>query len=177
VQTNLKSQQWEKIVNLKQSILCLAVCAVMTGCKAPLVDKAQAVQSLKDNETQWNADFAAKDAAKVAAHYADDATFLIAGEKPTVGKDAIGAELKGMMSDPAFSLVLHTEKAIAAASGDIGFTQGSYALTLTNPMDKSVIHDNGSYITTYRKAGDGTWKAVSDAPITSTPPAPPPPAK
>jgi ketosteroid isomerase-like protein len=154
------------------AVCVLAASAVMmTGCKGAAHDNAADVQSLKDNETQWNADFASKDAAKIAAHYADDASLILAGEKPTVGKAAITAAFTGMVSDPAFSLVLHTDK--AEVSGDVGFTQGSYVLTLTNPMDKSVLHDTGSYVTGYRKDASGAWKAVSDAPVSDVPqPAP-----
>lgn len=164
-------------MKLRVPLVLLTASLALAGCNQPQHDTAKDVQALKDNETQWNADFASKDAAKIAAHYTDDATLIVSGEKPTVGKDAITAEFKGMASDPAFSLQIHTDKAIAAASGDIGFTQGTYTLTITNPADKSVVHDSGTYVTTYQKAADGTWKAVTDAPVSSIPPAPPAPAK
>ena len=156
-------------MKLLVSVVLLAASATLPGCKGAAHDNAADVQALKDNETQWNADFASKDAAKITAHYADDATLLVSGEKPTVGKAAIAAAFTGMVSDPAFSLQIHTEKAVVAESGDVGFTQGSYTLTITNPVDKSVIHDFGAYLTGYRKASDGTWKAVSDAPVSSLP--------
>jgi len=44
----------------------------------------------------------------------------------------------------------------------MAFTQGSYLLTITDPQSKKVVHDNGSYVTTYRREADGTWKAVTD---------------
>jgi ketosteroid isomerase-like protein len=155
-------------------VVLLAASATFAGCKGAAHDNAADVQALKDNETQWNADFASKDAAKIGAHYADDATLIVSGEKPTAGKAAITAAFTGMLRDPAFSLEIHTEKAVAAETGDVGFTQGSYTLTLTNPADKSVVHDFGTYLTVYRKASDGMWKAVSDAPVSSVPPAVPP---
>ncbi len=150
-------------------VLLFTTAMLLSGCRGAVTDSAKDVKALKDNEVQWNADFASKDAARIAGHYADDAVFLVSGEKPTVGKDAITAEFKGMTSDPAFSLQLHTDKAIVAESGDLGFTQGTYSLTITNPVDKSVVHDVGSYLTVYRKANDGTWKAVSDVPVSSVP--------
>jgi len=156
-------------MKMDMPILLCAATVLLSGCKGAVRDSASEVQALKDNEVQWNADFASKDVARIAAHYADDAVFLVSGEKPTVGKDAITAEFKGMTSDPAFSLQLHTDKVVVAESGDLGFTQGTYSLTITNPVDKSVIHDVGSYLTVYRKASDGTWKAVSDVPVSSLP--------
>lgn len=162
-------------------ILC-ATAATLAGCKSAPAncnapDTSSAVQALKDNETQWNADFASKDAAKIVAHYADDATLAVSGEKPTVGKDAIQAEFKGMTSDPAFSLVLSTDKVVVAASGDIAYTTGSYKLSITNPMDKKPVNDSGVYVTTYRKGSDGAWKAVWDAPTSVVPPPMPEPQK
>lgn len=153
----------------------LLTLALFTGCKSSTVDNASAIQSLKDNETQWNADFASKDAAKIGAHYADDATLIVAGEKPTSGKEAIMAEFKQMAADPAFSLQIHTDKAVVSSAGDFGYTEGTYNLTITKPADKAVIHDSGTYVTVYRKAADGTWKAVSDAPVSSVPPSAPQP--
>ncbi len=155
------------------SVVLLAASTMMVGCKSGTHDIRGDVQALKDNETAWNADFATKDVAKIVAHYADDATLIVSGEKPTVGKAAITAAFRGMVSDPAFSLQIHTDKAVVAQSGDVGFTQGSYTMTITNPVDKSVVHDFGAYLTGYRKDDDGTWKAVSDAPVSSVPPAAP----
>ena len=40
------------------------------------------IQALKDNETQWNKDFDSKDAAKLAAHYTDDAVLMNPGRPP-----------------------------------------------------------------------------------------------
>lgn len=159
-------------MNLRLQVALLLGSAMLAGCKGAAKDTAADVQALKDGETQWNADFASKDVAKIMAHYADNATLIVSGEKPTVGKDAITAEFKGMVSDPAFSLVLHTEKAVVAASGDLGYTQGTYALTITNPVDKSMVHDAGAYVTVYRKV-DGSWKSVEDVPVSSMPPVPP----
>ncbi len=153
------------------SVLLLAASAIAVGCKNGTHDIGADAQTLKDNETAWNADFAAKDVAKIVAHYADDATLIVSGRKPTVGKAAITAAFRGMLSDPAFSLRIHPEKSVVAQSGDVGFTEGSYAMTITNPVDKSVVHDFGAYVTGYRKDADGTWKVVSDAPVSSVPPA------
>lgn len=160
--------------NTPACLLMAAGALCLVGCNNTATDTTKDVQSLKDNETQWNADFASKDAAKIVAHYSDDATLIVYGDKPASGKDAITAAFKGMTSDPAFSLQLNTQKAVVASGGTLGYTQGTYTLTLTNPMDQSVIHDAGTYLTVYQKATDGTWKAVSDAPVSSVPPPPPP---
>ena len=114
------------------SVVLLAASAMTVACKSGTHDIGADAQTFKDNETAWNADFAAKDVAKIVAHYADDATLIVSGQKPTVGKAAITAAFRGMVNDPAFSLRIHTEKAVVAQSGDVGFTEGSYTMTITN---------------------------------------------
>jgi hypothetical protein len=47
-------------------------------------------------------------------------------------------------------------------------------LAYTNPATKALEHEQGSYVTVYRKMADGTWKAVEDIASTGAPLAPPP---
>jgi len=132
------------------------------------------VKAVQDNEAQWNQDYAAKDNDKIVAHYADDAILMVPGAPSSSGKAAIGAALKQMTSDPALSLKFHATKVEVAKSGDVAYTQGTYTLTLTDPQTKQIINDHGSYVTTYRKQPDGTWKAVADIATSEVPPPAPP---
>ena len=149
---------------------------LLTGCTSAPPDTHDAdVKALMDNETQWNADFAAKDAAKIAAHYAPDASLFTPGETALVGGTAIQSAFAGLTSDPAFSLVITTKKAEVGKSSDIGYTQGTYVLKITDGSGK-VMNDHGNYVTTYKHMPDGSWKATYDCITTEVPqvPAPPP---
>lgn len=151
------------------SITVLAL--LYAGCSQTPPDTRSAdVKALRDNETQWNQDFRSKDVGKLTSHYADDAVLMNPGMPPSAGKDAIHKTLTQMLNDPAFSLTFQASKVEAAKSGDIGFTQGSYSLIMTDPNSKQIIHDHGSYVTTYRKGADGTWKAVADIATSEVPP-------
>jgi ketosteroid isomerase-like protein len=44
----------------------------------------------------------------------------------------------------------------------LGYTQGTYTLTITDPKTKKPVTDKGKYVTAYKKQADGTWKAVAD---------------
>lgn len=132
------------------------------------------VQAIKDNEAQWNKDFQAKDADRLVAHYTDDAVLMSPGAPPMIGKDAITAGLKQMVSDNALSLNFSADRVEVAKSGDMGYTQGTYTMTMTDPATQKPINDKGSYVTVYKKAADGSWKAVSDIASSGTPPGPPP---
>ncbi|HVP00879.1 MAG TPA: SgcJ/EcaC family oxidoreductase [Bryobacteraceae bacterium] len=157
----------------------VATALMLTGCNQAAPDTHDAdVKAIKDNETQWNADWAAKDVDKLVAHYADDAVLMSPGMASASGKDAIRTTLKGMAADPAVSLKFQASKVEVAKSGDVGYTQGAYQMTMTDPASKQVINDHGSYVTTYRKATDGSWKAVADIATSEVPPpAPAAPAK
>lgn len=165
------------------ALLCgaTAIALAMTACNQAPAPMAAApdthdadVKALGDNETQWNQDWAAKDADKIAAHYADDAVLMVTGTEPLNGKDAIRASLKQMVDDKALSLAFHATKIDVSKSGDLGYTQGTYKLTLTDPTSHKPIEDHGTYVTTYRKQADGSWKAAADIASSSTPPPAPP---
>ncbi len=144
---------------------------LLAGCSSTPPDTREAdAKALKDLEAQWNREYASKDAAKVAAHYADDAVLMSPGMPASSGKDAISKTLMEMVSDPALSLKFQSSKVEVSKSGDLGYTQGSYTLTMTDPASKKVINDHGSYVTTYRKQADGSWKAVADIASSEVPP-------
>lgn len=154
-------------------LLCgIAVAAVsMVACSQAGADTREAdAKALRDKETQWNQDFAAKDVDKLTAHFADDAVLMNPGMPASSGKEAIRKVFTGMAADPALSLKFQASHVEVARSGDIGFTHGTYTMTLTDPNSKQVVNDHGSYVTTYRKQADGSWKAVSDIATSEVPP-------
>jgi uncharacterized protein (TIGR02246 family) len=146
------------------------------GCNQTANTHDADVQAIKDVETQWNQDYVAKDLDKLAGHYADAAVLMAPGEAATVGKDAIRNALKQMVSDPTKPLKFQATKVDTSSSGDMGYSHGTYTLTLTDPQSKQLINDHGSYVTVYRKGADGTWKAVSDIASSAVPPPAPAPA-
>ncbi len=78
--------------------------------------------------------------------------------------------MKEMVDDPALSLKFQVSRVEVSSSGDMGFTQGVYQMTMTDPASKRAISDHGSYVTTYRKQPDGSWKAVADIATSEAPP-------
>ena len=152
--------------------LALSLTACNQAAPAPAASTHDAdVKAIQDNEAQWNQDWASKDAAKIAAHYQDDAVLMVPGGPSTTGKDAIQKSLADMA--PTMDLKFQASRVDVASSGDLGYTQGSYTLAMTDPKTKKVTNDHGSYVTTYRKQADGSWKAVADIANSETPqPAP-----
>jgi uncharacterized protein (TIGR02246 family) len=135
------------------------------------------VKAISDVEAQSNQAWAAKDVDKIMAFYADDAVLMTPGTEAIHGKDALRTSLKGMLADPAVSLTFQSSKVDVAKSGDLGYTQGSYKLTVTDPTTHKPVNDHGSYVTTFRKQADGSWKAEADIATSEVPPMPPPKKK
>jgi ketosteroid isomerase-like protein len=154
-----------------------AIALAMTACnQAPPAATGAAdthdadVKAISDNEVQWNQDYAAKDLDKITAHYADNAVLMTPDAEAVNGKDAVRGALKQLLSDPAVSLTFKASKVDVSRSGELGYTQGSYQLTLTDPKTHKPISLHGSYVTTYRKQADGTWKAETDIATSGAPP-------
>ena len=146
------------------------------GCNQTAKTHDADVQAIKDVEAQWNQDYVARDLDKLVGHYADDAVLMSPGGPASVGKDAIRSVLKPMVSDPAMTLKFQASKVDTSSSGDMGYTQGTYTLTMTDPQSKQLINDHGNYVTVYKKGADGSWKAVSDIASSAVPPPAPAPA-
>lgn len=152
-----------------------ALVALVAGCSEPAANTDADVKALKDNEVQWNKDYEAKDAAKITAHYADDAVLMNPGMPASKGKAAIQKTITDMAGDPALSLKFEADHVEVAKGGDVGYTQGHYTMTMTDPATKKPMNDHGSYVTVYKKQADGSWKAVQDAAISEVPPPAPAP--
>ena len=154
-----------------------AIALTLIACSSQPADTHDAdVKAIQTTETQWNKDYAAKDTTKILSHYADDAVLMAPGMPSSHGITAVSVAIKQMVADPALVLKFQSSKIEVAKSGDIGYTQGIYTMTMTDPVSKKVINDHGSYVTTYRKQADGTWKAVADIATSEAAPSTPPPA-
>jgi ketosteroid isomerase-like protein len=138
----------------------------VAGCGR--VDVEQERAALLEADRQWSQ--SAKDLDLFMSFYTPDAASYPPGMPELVGTDAIRKTFSGMFSAPGFALSWTPSKAEVAASGDIGWTAGTYDLTMGEAQD------SGKYITLWRKQPEGTWKVAADIFNTNLPPQPPPAA-
>jgi ketosteroid isomerase-like protein len=141
--------------------LALAACHPAAQASAP-ADLAKIAADLKAGEAQWNLDLAAKDAARDAAHYADDATVMAPGFAPMRGKATIEATMGQVMKDPNFSLAFAPDIVAVSPSGEMAYSQGHFTESESDAKTHAKLTSTGSYVTVYRKEPDGSWKAVED---------------
>jgi len=147
---------------IKSAGICGGVALALAFCVQAADTRKADADSLRQIEKQWNQDFVMKNVDTLLAHYATDAVLMAPGIAASSGTAAIRKILAEMVADPAFSLKFQSARVEVAKSGDLAYTQGSYQMTMTDPHSRQVIHDRGTYVTTYRKQADGSWKAVAD---------------
>ena len=153
------------ILRMTLTLLPVSVFAILVGCaQAPpaVVDNreadAQAIVAVEETAAKgWDA----KNGDQIASIYAPDASLLIPNMPTVKGADVKGM-MKEMLADPNLSLKFVNGKTEVAKSGDIGYTQGTYAMTSSDPKTKKAMLEKGRYLTVFAKQADGSWKAVSD---------------
>jgi ketosteroid isomerase-like protein len=147
-------------------IALLALAAFQFGCsdapKASPDTRAADEKTIRELETEWAKDIAAKDLDKDVAHYDNDASFLLQNMPIVNGKTSITGVHKGLMGDSNFALDFSAAKVEVSKSSDLAYSQGAYSLTTTNPKTKKPETEKGKYITVYKKQADGGWKAIED---------------
>ena len=137
--------------------IILSVAALVLAM--PLTASAQAgANDLRTQITRmdqaWQNAYNAKDAAGVAALYADDAQVMAPAHETVSGRAAIQTFIADDLKAGAKN-VLTTREVLEA--GDYAIGIGSYVAT--GPDGKHL--DHGSYTTTYKKV-DGNWKIYRD---------------
>jgi len=104
-------------------------------------------------DREWAASI--KDMDKFMSYYAPDASIYPPGMPMAAGAGPIRDVLTKMASAPGFSLKFGPTKADAGASGDIGYTTGTYEASMDGGTEK------GKYITVWSKQS-GDWKVKED---------------
>ena len=96
---------------------------------------------------------------------ADDGIELSGNEMPLVGKQAV-SDYVAAHSDSALKIYWKALRAEVAASGDLGYTYGSYTDELKTKSGKDTMV-YGAYITVWKKQSDGSWKFLADGGVPS----------
>jgi ketosteroid isomerase-like protein len=147
-------------------LLLVAVALGLAACnptgKPAKVDPAAEEQAIRAKETAWMDAYNRHDSKGLASQYEDGAALAAYGMKLMTDSVGRGLFLDGMAKDPALKVDFASDRIIVAASGELASSRGHYTMTYTDPATKQPRTENGNYLTTYRKAADGSWKAVED---------------
>lgn len=152
------------------AVLALAACAPQAQAPPtpPPDTRAADEAAIHTAVKEWSASAQAKDAAKFASFYAEDATIMFEGAVDVSGKAAISEAIGGMMQDPNFALSFEANKVVAARSGDLAYETGTYSMTMSDAK-KRPSTQQGNYVVVWQKQADGAWKVVVDTPVSDPP--------
>lgn len=136
------------------------------GCSRA-VDVEQERTALLEADRQWAQ--SVNDVDLFMSYWAPDATAFPAGRPAVRGADAIRKTVSEIRSAPGFSLSWTADRAEVASGGDVGYTTGTYEMTVNGAKDR------GKYLTVWKKQPEGTWKVAEDIFNSDLPPQGPPP--
>ena len=91
--------------------------------------------------------------------FADGAIFMPA-DAPLARGNSIRSTWEALISMPGFNLGWQATSAQVAGAGDMGYTVGTYELTMAQDGDLMVTV--GKYVTVWNKQADGSWKVQVD---------------
>ena len=158
--------------------LILALAAGLVGCNSsasPKVDTAKEEAAIRATEKGWMEAYNKHDANALAGQYDDDGAIANPGVAVATHASARRAMVDAAAADPALKVDFASDRITVANSGELAASRGHYTMTFTDPETKKPKTESGSYLTVYRKAGDGNWKALED--VITPGPAPAAPAQ
>jgi uncharacterized protein (TIGR02246 family) len=139
------------------------VTAAVAGAPADDVASRAEIETLRSG---WKAAADKKDAAAVAALYADDAVLVTTESPPANGKAAIQATLTQMLGTVSNTTIDSKDLVIA---GNDAYDYGSFKQDV-KAADGKTSTAAGYYMVSIKKQADGSWKIYRH--VSTTPPVP-----
>ncbi|HKN16910.1 MAG TPA: DUF4440 domain-containing protein [Candidatus Sulfotelmatobacter sp.] len=117
-------------------------------------------ETLRQMEGEFMKAAAEHGSAGYMSYYADDAVEVPNGAAIISGKINI-AKTMGFLDDKNNHLSWTPVGADISASGDLGYTYGTYEFRSVGKDGKPAV-ENGKYTSIWKKQGDGSWKVALD---------------
>ncbi len=165
--------------HLRASIALTLLLPALGGCgagpskesnvEAARGDRASAVAALRSADSALQAAVEAKDPGRTADLYMADATLLPIAEPAVAGREAIRREWEKTFGIPGFENGARTTRVVVSASGDLGFTQGTYESAMTGADGRPTV-ERGKWLSVWRRDWDGRWRVAVDIANTDAPP-------
>lgn len=152
------------------SLLTAVLIAVPLGCTEAVdsVEIDAEREALLETDRAWAAAAEAGDVARITSFWADDAVNYFPGAPVARGKEAIGALVRRNRSQPGFSLSWEPVEAVVARSGDLGYTTGTFALSVED-LEGLLVTRRGHYVCIWTKQADGSWRCAVESSVFGPP--------
>ena len=112
-------------------LFSLTLCLLSWSCQqqpAPAPDTRAADEAaLRTADSEWSKAAGAKDVDRCVSFTADDTVMLAPNAPAANGKEAVRKSWSEMLALPGLALSWQLTKVEVARSGDMGYTQGTYA--------------------------------------------------
>jgi ketosteroid isomerase-like protein len=138
--------------------LVLLLAAFMLGASAN--SQSDAAAALKKLEGEFMHAAADHGSQGYMSYYADDAVEAPNGHAFLIGKAEI-AKTMGFLDDPNNHLLWTPVGGDMAASGDLGYTYGTFEFRSRDKEGK-LVSNYGKYTSIWKRQKDGSWKVVLD---------------
>ncbi len=120
------------------------------------------IRSITEAEVLWVRHWRLRDAERIISHYSEEATLSIPNMPPAVGRESIKETVKEIVRDGNLAFTFEAQRVEVARSGDYGYAEGTYSLTMTDLVSKKPATDQGTFLRVYRKQLDGGWRVLQD---------------
>lgn len=140
---------------MNRYVCAVSLAALLAGaCAKPVtVNVEQERNALMQRDRDWSQ--STKEVDKFLSFWAGDGAAYVPGMPVVKGMDAIRKTYTEMHSTPGFSLTWTATRAEVSASGDLGYTTGSYKSAMGGPPE------TGKFVTIWKKEGT-EWKVAED---------------
>ncbi len=132
--------------------------ALLAACNPPNLEQER--QALLAADIAFAEDVAQGGAEAWGSYFAEDGRWYTS-EGWLIGRDAILEFAEQVFGDESVELTWTPEVAEVAYYGDMGYTIGTYEFVQGDP-EGGFVRSNGTYVTIWRKQGDGSWKVAVD---------------
>jgi ketosteroid isomerase-like protein len=141
---------------MRHCLWLMSATVVLSAACAPSANVEQERTALLQVDREWSQ--TTKDLDKFMSYVASDATVYPQGMPAAAGPTAIRTFFAQLSSMPGFSITWNASKADVSKAGDVGYTTGTYELTLA----AMPAPEKGKYVTVWKKQTDGQWKVAED---------------
>ena len=147
-------------------VAALAAALVLTGCQGKK-NGAGAAVAIRNADLAFAKATAEHGVDGWVSYFADSGVMVVPG-RTIVGRAAIRELMATELGDTTVALTWRPVSVEVSPGGNMGYSIGRW--DRTSRVDAGAPVRHGSYVTIWRKQGDGTWKAVLD--IVNADPAP-----
>jgi uncharacterized protein (TIGR02246 family) len=147
------------------AVLLLAV-SFLSAHEPAAVDLEAAKRAIRIADLEMAKAVSDRNLEKFNTLVADDAVFF--GRDVARGREAVAKAWLPLFTDPSMFLKWQPDEVHVSASGDLGYSIGTYDRMSKDPSGRPTSA-TGTYVSIWRKQADGRWRAVLDIGTPGTP--------